>query len=118
MNSIDLEKLIPSRAVRERCILEGRVFDLREQATLVWNNPQLSYRGRLELLEEIRNEAEKDSQWKELKKQIEESLDNTLFPVELNKAVMAAYDFSTKMTESECVAEVFKLYEKLTEKGK
>ena len=31
-----------------------------------------------------------------------------------DKAVMAAYGFSTKMTESECVAEPFKLYENLT----
>ena len=31
-----------------------------------------------------------------------------------DRAVMAAYGFSTKMTESECVAELFKLYEKLT----
>ena len=29
---ISLVELIPSRAVRERCILENRVFDLREQA--------------------------------------------------------------------------------------
>ena len=30
-----------------------------------------------------------------------------------DRAVMAAYGFSTKMTESECVAELFKLYERL-----
>ncbi len=49
--------------------------------------------------------------------------DETLMPPELRKAhqandraVMAAYGFSTKMTESECVAELFKMYEKLTEK--
>ena len=30
-----------------------------------------------------------------------------------DRAVMAAYGFSTKMTESECVAELFKLYEEL-----
>ena len=49
--------------------------------------------------------------------------DETLMPPELRKAhqtndraVMAAYGFSTKMTESECVAELFKLYEELTEK--
>lgn len=47
--------------------------------------------------------------------------DETLMPPELRKAhqandraVMAAYGFSTKITESECVAELFKLYEKLT----
>ena len=47
--------------------------------------------------------------------------DEAVMPPELRKAhqandraVMAAYGFSTKMTESECVAELFKLYEKLT----
>ena len=47
--------------------------------------------------------------------------DETLMPPELRKAhqandraVMAAYGFSTKMTESECVAELFKLYDSLT----
>lgn len=46
--------------------------------------------------------------------------DETLMPPELRKAhqandrtVMAAYGFNTKMTESECVAELFKTYEKL-----
>ena len=47
--------------------------------------------------------------------------DETLMPPELRKAhqandraVMSAYGFSTKMTESECVAELFKLYESMT----
>jgi hypothetical protein len=34
---------------------------------------------------------------------------------ENDRAVMAAYGFSTKMTESECVAELMKMYQKLTE---
>ena len=34
---------------------------------------------------------------------------------ENDRAVMAAYGFSTKMTESECVAELFKLYQSLTQ---
>ena len=45
----------------------------------------------------------------------------TLMPPEFRKAhqtndraVMAAYGFSSKMTESECVAELFKLYDSLT----
>ena len=33
---------------------------------------------------------------------------------ENDRAVMAAYGFSTKMTESECVAELFKMYQALT----
>lgn len=36
---------------------------------------------------------------------------------ENDRAVMAAYGFSTKMTESECVAELMKLYQKLTEEA-
>ena len=46
--------------------------------------------------------------------------DPTLMPKELlqahrqnDRAVMAAYGFSTKMTESECVAELFKRYAEL-----
>ena len=48
--------------------------------------------------------------------------DELTMPIELrkahqenDKAVMAAYGFSIKMTESEIVAELFKMYEKLTE---
>ena len=48
--------------------------------------------------------------------------DPTLMPKELlqahrqnDRAVMAAYGFSTKMTESECVAELFKRYAKIVE---
>jgi hypothetical protein len=47
--------------------------------------------------------------------------DEVTMPPELRKAhqdndraVMAAYGFSTKMTESECVAELFKMYQELT----
>ncbi len=32
---------------------------------------------------------------------------------ENDRAVMAAYGFPSKMTESECVAELFKLYQSL-----
>lgn len=35
---------------------------------------------------------------------------------ENDKAVMAAYGFSTKITEAECVAELMKMYQKLVEK--
>lgn len=36
---------------------------------------------------------------------------------ENDRAVMAVYGFPTKMTESECVAELFKLYQALTADG-
>ena len=32
-----------------------------------------------------------------------------------NRAVMEAYGFSTKMSEADCVAELMKMYQKLTE---
>ena len=35
-----------------------------------------------------------------------------------NRAVMAAYGFSTKMSESDCVAELMKMYQRLTENEK
>ena len=48
--------------------------------------------------------------------------DETVMPSELRKAhrandlaVMASYGFNPKMTESEIVAELFKMYEKLAE---
>ena len=48
--------------------------------------------------------------------------DPTLMPKELlqahrqnDRAVMAVYGFSTKMTESECVAELFKMYSEMAE---
>ncbi|MBO7486403.1 MAG: class I SAM-dependent DNA methyltransferase [Spirochaetaceae bacterium] len=50
--------------------------------------------------------------------------DETVMPPELrkahqenDKAVMQAYGFNLKMTESECVAELFKLYEQLAKNG-
>ena len=52
---------------------------------------------------------------------IAELYDESFMPAELRKAhrendtaVMQAYGFNIKMTESECVAELFKLYEKLS----
>ena len=35
-----------------------------------------------------------------------------------DRAVMEAYGFSTKMTESECVARLFEMYARITEKEK
>ena len=51
----------------------------------------------------------------------DELYDPVLMPTELrrahianDKAVMAAYGFSLKMTESDCVTELMRLYEALT----
>lgn len=53
LNLIPLEKLIPSKDVRKQCEKEGRIFDLREQATLVCNNTTLSNSERINLLSQI-----------------------------------------------------------------
>ena len=49
--------------------------------------------------------------------------DETTMPPELrkahqqnDKAVMQAYGFSLKMTESECAAELMRMYQKMTKK--
>ena len=51
--------------------------------------------------------------------------DEVAMPPELRKAhqendraVMAAYGFSPKMTESECVAELFRMYQEMQKNGK
>lgn len=77
-NSIDIKKLIPSKDVRAQCEKEGRVFNLREQATLVWNNPELGNDERIDLLQEIQMQAKEDSQWKDLSKQIAERIESQL----------------------------------------
>lgn len=72
---IDLKYLIPSGAIRQQCIKENHVFDLREEATLIWNNPELVNYERLALLEDIVIQAKSNPQWKDLCNQIKERID-------------------------------------------
>ena len=84
----------------------GNIFCTKEQATKIEQTAQ----GIL------------DARAKYPESSLADLYDELTMPPELRKAhqandraVMAAYGFSVKMTESECVAELFKLYEKLTE---
>lgn len=59
---------------------------------------------------------------KELASSLADLYDPLTMPPELlkahnanNRAVMEAYGFSTKMSEADCVAELMKMYQKLTE---
>ena len=84
----------------------GNIFCTKEQATKIEQTAQ----GIL------------DARAKYPESSLADLYDELTMPPELRKAhqandraVMAAYGFSVKMTESECVAELFKLYEGLVE---
>lgn len=58
-----------------------------------------------------------DSSLADLYDEIAMPLDLRKAHQENDKAVMLAYGFNIKMTESECVAELFKMYEKITKRA-
>lgn len=82
-----------------------------------WCNPTVEQKAKIEKSAQSILDARKkfsDSSLADL-------YDESFMPAELRKAhrendtaVMQAYGFNIKMTESECVAELFKLYEKLS----
>ena len=93
----------------------------RYSNTIVYNNfpwptPSEEQKARIEATAQaILDARAKYPDWS-----LAELYKETIMPPELRKAhqendraVMAAYGFSTKMTESECVAELFKMYQKL-----
>ena len=82
-----------------------------------WCNPTEEQKARIEQTAQ----AILDARAKYLDCSLADLYDEVTMPPELRKAhqendraVMAAYGFSTKMTESECVAELFKMYQQLT----
>ncbi len=96
--------------------------DYRYSNTIVYNNfpwcqPTDEQKARIEATAQaILDARAKYPDWS-----LAELYKETIMPPELrrahqenDRAVMAAYGFSTKMTESECVAELFKLYQTLT----
>ena len=109
---ISLEKLIPSNAVREQCIKEKHRFTVREQATLVCNNTELSNVERLELLDKIKKQIEAEKlPYKNLLNQIKTYTDRQLYlekrfysdePGEYFKLSMWDY-FSKKYEESDAL---------------
>ena len=81
-----------------------------------WCNPTDEQKAKIEKT----SQAILDARAKYPDSSLADLYDETLMPPDLrkahqenDKAVMQAYGFSLKMTESECVAELFKLYEKL-----
>ncbi len=82
-----------------------------------WPNPSDEQKARIEATAQ----AILDARAKYPDCSLADLYDEVTMPPELrrahqenDRAVMAAYGFSTKMTESECVAELFKLYQELT----
>ncbi len=83
-----------------------------------WCNPTEAQKARIEQTAQ----AILDARAKYPEASLADLYDELTMPPELrkahqanDKAVMQAYGFSIKMTESECVAQLFKLYEKLAE---
>ena len=96
--------------------------DYRYSNTIVYNNfpwcqPTEEQKARIEATAQ----AILDARAKYPDCSLADLYDEVTMPPELrrahqenDRAVMAAYGFSTKMTESECVAELFKMYQTLT----
>ena len=105
-------------------IVAGRLKSDYSYSPAVYNNfpwPNPSEEQKIKI--ELTAQAILDARAKYPDCSLADLYDETLMPPELrrahqdnDRAVMAAYGFSTKMTESECVAELFKMYEKLTQK--
>ena len=84
-----------------------------------WCNPTDEQKAKIEKTAQ----AILDARAKYPESSLADLYDESVMPPELrkahqenDKAVMSAYGFNIKMTESECVAELFKMYEKLTER--
>lgn len=82
-----------------------------------WPNPTEEQKARIEQAAQ----AILDARAKYPDCSLADLYDEVAMPVELrrahqdnDRAVMAAYGFSLKMTESECVAQLFKMYQELT----
>ena len=82
-----------------------------------WPNPSDEQKAKIEQTAQ----AILDARAKYPDSSLADLYDEVTMPPELRKAhqendraVMAAYGFSTKMSESECVAELFKMYQEMT----
>ena len=132
----DRVQIIPAASLYHFGILESNVhmawmrvvcgrLEMRYQysGTIVYNNfpwcnPTEAQKARIEQTAQ----AILDARAKYPEASLADLYDELTMPPELRKAhqanakaVMQAYGFTIKMTASECVAQLFKLYEKLTE---
>lgn len=131
----DAVHIIPDAEIYHFGILESNVHmawmravcgrlksDFRYSKEIVYNNfpwptPTAEQKAKIEAAAQ----AILDAREKYPDSSLAELYDELLMPTELRKAhqgndraVMAAYGFSTKMTESECVSKLFGLYDRLT----
>ena len=105
-------------------VVAGRMkSDYQYSGTVVYNNfPWCSPTAEQKAGVEKTAQGILDARAKHTGDTLADLYDETFMPADLrrahkenDKAVMAAYGFSPKMTEAEIVAELFKMYEKLTE---
>ena len=105
-------------------VVAGRLkSDYRYSKDIVYNNfPWCNPTDEQKAKIEKTAQAILDARAKYPESSLADLYDESVMPPELrkahqenDKAVMSAYGFNIKMTESECVAELFKMYEKLTE---
>lgn len=132
-------RLIPNATLYEFGILTSNVHmawvktvcgrlksDYRYSKDIVYNNfPWCTPTEKQKVLIEKTAQAILDARAKYPDCSLADLYDETTMPPELRKAhqandfaVMAAYGFDKKITESECVAELMKMYRKLTEEKK
>ena len=105
------------RAVCGRLEMRYRYSNTIVYNNFPWCNPTEEQRNRIEKTAQ----AILDARANHPNSSLADLYDELAMPADLRKAhqendraVMAAYGFSTKMSESECVAELFKLYQNLT----
>lgn len=133
--STDLNFIIPNASLYHFGVLTSNVHmswmrvvcgrlksDYRYSKDIVYNNfpwcePTAEQKAKMEQTAQ----AILDARAKYPDSSLADLYDEVTMPPELRKAhqendraVMAAYGFSTKMSESECVAELFKMYQELT----
>ena len=133
--STDLNFIIPNASLYHFGVLTSNVHmswmrvvcgrlksDYRYSKDIVYNNfpwcePTAEQKAKIEQTAQ----AILDARAKYPDSSLADLYDEVTMPPELRKAhqendraVMAAYGFSTKMSESECVAELFKMYQELT----
>lgn len=115
-----LMSLLHNYWVRVTC---GRIkSDFRYSNTIVYNNfpwptPTAEQRARIEQTAQAILDARAnypDSSLAELYKQTTMPFDLRKAHQDNDRAVMAAYGFSPKLSEAECVAELFKMYQSMT----
>ena len=105
------------RAVCGRLEMRYRYSNTIVYNNFPWCNPTEEQRNRIEKTAQ----AILDARANHPNSSLADLYDELAMPADLRKAhqendraVMAAYGFSTKMSESECVAELFKMYQALT----